>query len=78
MQKTYLEIFERLTEAIIGLIRVVPSLEWFAKRHARMLFRPTKDEIDFFSSLYHLENFGLFEFTSFDAGEDVSINTANS
>ena len=50
-----------------------PGLEWFAKRHARMLFRPTKDEVVFFARLYHLENFGLFEFTSFDNNEDIFI-----
>ncbi|MFH0785359.1 MAG: HAD-IA family hydrolase [Pseudomonadota bacterium] len=42
-----------------------PSSEWFARHHARMVFHPKKAEIDWFESLYHYENFGVFELTKF-------------
>ena len=34
-------------------------------KHARMVFRPTKEEIDWVFSISHLENFGVFEESSF-------------
>jgi len=48
-------------------------VDWFAAQHARMVFLPKKTEVDFFESLYHLENFGVFEFTTFNAGEKLSV-----
>lgn len=41
------------------------SEEWVARRHARMIYRPKREEISFFETLSHLENFGIFEFTEF-------------
>jgi FMN phosphatase YigB (HAD superfamily) len=51
----------------------LPAPEWFARRHARMVFKPTTAEVDFFESLYHLENFGIFEFTDFRTEADLSL-----
>ncbi|MEW5910237.1 MAG: glycosyltransferase family 4 protein, partial [Thermodesulfobacteriota bacterium] len=51
----------------------IPDEEWFATKHARMVFRPRSKEINFFQSLYHLENFGIFEFTDFNSGKKLSI-----
>jgi hypothetical protein len=51
----------------------LPDPEWFARRHARMVFKPTRMEIDFFESLYHLENFGIFEYTDFRTNVDLSL-----
>lgn len=64
LQQAYFQIVEQLTEAMTTLDRP-PGCEWFARRHARMLFQPTREEVDFFAGLYHLENYGLFEFTTF-------------
>jgi len=50
-----------------------PDLEWFAKHHARMVFKPQKSEVDFYSRLYHLENFGLFEFTDFQTEQNIPM-----
>jgi len=50
-----------------------PDDEWFARQHARMVFTPKKDEVDLFTQLYHLENFGIFEFTNFSAGPLPSL-----
>ena len=38
-----------------------------------MVFTPTKEEVDLFTQLYHLENFGIFEFTNFSAGPLPSL-----
>ncbi len=42
-----------------------PGGQWFVRRHARMVFRPSRAEVEFFERLYHLENFGVFEYTRF-------------
>lgn len=36
-----------------------------AKRHARMVFRPSTHELDWFSSVFHVENYGVFERSEF-------------
>lgn len=51
----------------------LPDPEWFARRHARMVFKPTRAEVDFFESLYHLENFGIFEYTDFRTDANLSL-----
>lgn len=51
----------------------LPGQEWFARQHARMVFTPGKKEVDFFERLYHLENFGIFEYANFRAGGKLSI-----
>lgn len=43
----------------------IPDDAWFARHHARMVYLPKRREVDWFEALYHLENFGIFEFTSF-------------
>jgi hypothetical protein len=42
-------------------------------KHARMVFRPTKEEFDWVFSISHLENFGVFEESSFGKPEKSSI-----
>jgi hypothetical protein len=37
-----------------------------------MVFRPTREEVDFFERFYHLENFGIFEYTTFRRGNNAS------
>jgi hypothetical protein len=51
----------------------IPSDEWFARHHARMVFRPTMAEIKWFESLYHYENFGVFEVTKFETSHNFSL-----
>ncbi len=50
-----------------------PDSEWFARQHARMVFKPTREEVEFFESLYHLENFGIFEYTDFRTDSELSV-----
>ncbi len=51
----------------------VPDDAWFARHHGRMVFLPTKGEIEWFEALYHYENFGIFEFTNFAASHNFSL-----
>ncbi|BFH11308.1 HAD-IA family hydrolase [Paenibacillus melissococcoides] len=46
-------------------IKVEKFASDFAKIHARMVFFPTNKEINFFNGLYHYENFGVFEYSTF-------------
>ncbi len=52
---------------------LIPNAKWFAEQHARMVYKPSKNEIDFFLSLYHLENFGVFEFTEFKRHDRIKL-----
>lgn len=63
----------RMLAAAPGIIRSImgcsDSPEQLFRRvamlHSRMVFRPSKREIDFFQSLTHFENFGVFEFANY-------------
>ena len=55
----------QLNRALLRTGCTLPDAEWFARRHARMVFTPRRKEIEFFERLYHLENFGVFEYTDF-------------
>jgi hypothetical protein len=48
-------------------------LEAVARRHARMVFQPTAEELRLISSLEHSENFGIFNETSFFIPESISL-----
>jgi HAD superfamily hydrolase (TIGR01549 family) len=50
-----------------------------AKMHARIIYAPTKEEVQFFRQLYHYENFGLFQFSEFNQHETKGFlkNTKN-
>ncbi|MBE0585881.1 MAG: hypothetical protein IH612_19235 [Desulfofustis sp.] len=66
LQQTYSALVEKLTGHYMQGYGRLPTLSWFARNHARMVFMPTGAEVDFYARLYHLENFGIFEFTTFD------------
>ena len=63
----------RLNQAFLRSGCTVPEPEWFARRHARMVFTPTKEEIDFFEYLYGFENFEIFERTDFCTDAKLSL-----
>ncbi|EKD34558.1 MAG: hypothetical protein ACD_75C02281G0001, partial [uncultured bacterium] len=75
LQNVYGELNDRLAAQLVSLTPAMPEFEWWARQHARMVFRPTRDEIDFYAGLYHLENFGLFEFTAFRPGGKLPVST---
>ncbi len=60
--------FERLCDVL--LTRHYPA-DWLmrlaARNHARMVFGATQEEVQWFSSVYHIENFGVFEESRFGA-----------
>lgn len=74
LQKVYCDLNDKLTARFMTPKPVLPALEWWARQHARMVFNPTKGEIDFYAGLYHLENFGLFEFTAFEQGKKLPVS----
>lgn len=41
--------------------------------HYKMLFSPTKEQLAFFSKIYHYENFGVFEFTEFKSNKKMTF-----
>lgn len=71
LQEKVLELNALMNNAYI-IEQVPPPAEWFARQHARMVFFPKKEEIDWFESLYHYENFGIFEYTAFDTTHHFS------
>ena len=73
LQESMMQLFERLTASyLLGDCNAAPG-EWFARRHARMVFFPRREEIDFFAALFHLENFGIFEYTNFQSDPHLSL-----
>ena len=60
------ERFRELDE-ILARRRYSPQwlLELTARRHMRMVFGATRREVDWFTQLYHVENFGVFETSTF-------------
>ena len=75
LQEVYSELNDSLCALLLDRDGSFPEPSWWARQHARMVFTPSRAEIDLYSELYHLENFGLFEFTSFARGEAVPLAT---
>jgi FMN phosphatase YigB (HAD superfamily) len=73
LQRSFLETFEAITEVVMIKGKTLPPREWVARQHARMCFYPTRAEVEFFARLYHLENFGIFEFTRFSEERKPTI-----
>lgn len=65
LQDNMLKLAKTLNREYVRSGCKTPDQEWFAKKHARMVFRPTREEVELFEQLYHLENFGIFEYTNF-------------
>jgi hypothetical protein len=62
--------FERLVERLPATGKGQPmSFEDVVRGHARMVFNPTLRERTWFSSVFHVENFGVFERSRFAAQE---------
>lgn len=66
VQRQLFEHFERLLVAIpvSGKGRTL-AFEEVVRMHARMVFNPTSSERTWFSSVFHVENYGVFERSSF-------------
>ncbi len=75
LQEALFSCFAAQNRAYLKGCCTAPPAEWFARQHARMVFKPSSEEVDFFERLYHLENFGVFEFTDFQSGERLPLPT---
>ena len=73
IQEGFLQLAGRLNNAYLVADCTVPDMEWFARQHARVVFKPTRAEVELFERLYHLENFGIFEFTNFLSEDSLSL-----
>lgn len=73
LQECYFNSFRSLTSRYLKTGCHPPDADWFARHHARMVFLPTSEEIDFYQKLYHFENFGIFGFTAFDATQKFRL-----
>src|SRR5690606_15591183 len=60
--------FERLLNEIhvLGKVRML-RFNKVVRAHARMVFNPTPHERTWFSSVFHVENYGVFERSHFTA-----------
>lgn len=72
LQKNMLLLNSRLNKAFM-IAQKIPPEQWIARHHARMVYMPSQQEVSFFESLFHLENFGIFEFTDFSANNSLSF-----
>ncbi|MCB0358538.1 MAG: HAD hydrolase-like protein [Bdellovibrionales bacterium] len=67
LQQGYLETFRKLCRVLLEThFDTADFEELFAKRHARIVYFPSVKELAFFQNVQHFENFGLFEFTTFE------------
>ncbi|MFC1831416.1 HAD-IA family hydrolase [Thermodesulfobacteriota bacterium] len=73
LQGALFEGFVSQIRTYLGTNCSLPEPRWFAEKHARMVFTPRDEEIEFFERLYHLENFGVFEYTNFQTGEGLPL-----
>jgi HAD superfamily hydrolase (TIGR01549 family) len=73
LQRGMAAVFSLQNEAYIASGCCLPTRKWFARQHARMVFKPKSEEVEFFERLYHLENFGIFEYTDFQADGTFTI-----
>ena len=71
VQRQLFEHFERLVAAMPpeGTPGSPLPFEEVVRAHARMVFNPTLRERSWFSSVFHVENFGVFERSRFDTPE---------
>jgi len=70
IQRQLFKHFERLVSAMPSLEKghSLP-FEEVVRAHARMVFNPTRFERTWFSSVFHVENYGVFEHSRFAAPE---------
>ncbi len=74
MQDGIFETFAKIGK-VVGAYAIDSKklIETITDIHAKMVFMPTDRQIDLFHNIYHYENFGVFEFTSFKTAGKVGI-----
>jgi FMN phosphatase YigB (HAD superfamily) len=73
IQEHLFKLFVTITSAFLTTECRHPDAKWFARHHARMVFLPKSEEIDLYQQMYHLENFGIFEFTDFNVSHNFTL-----
>ncbi len=73
LQEGILKLAGRLNKSFILSECNIPDERWFARQHARVVFYPIRDEISQFEKLYHLENFGIFEYSDFLSDTQITL-----
>jgi hypothetical protein len=73
IQQSIFRLNEEINRLFVLSGAVLPNQSWLAQRHARMVFHPKMKEVHFFEKLYHLENFGIFEFSEFKRNGSLSL-----
>jgi len=74
IQDDMLDIFSKICDLLVnGYYDNSKCSGLFNKIHFNMMFNPNKKQIDFFNSMYHYENFGFFEFTTFEKNNKLNF-----
>ena len=62
----YEKFIEISNEFKLSHYSILDMKEFVAENHGNMILFPSQKKVRFFRNLYHYENFGLFEFSTFD------------
>lgn len=74
LQNKIEKVFQKIDQCLIDWACDLPKLEYiFADIHARLVFKPVREQMDLFYKIYHFENFGIFEFTRFKTRNRLSV-----
>lgn len=74
IQEKMLDYFSKLCDLFAnGFYDNIKYIKLFNKIHFNMMFRPNLNQIKFFNNIYHYENFGLFEFTTFNKTKKINF-----
>lgn len=77
VQNNIIRKISRLTESMHSTdYRIISSFQMVACEHSRMVFDATSEECEWLSSIFHVENYGVFERSFFSSGKkDTGILT---
>lgn len=76
IQREYSQIFDAISQCFACSPLCMEDLGKFpARMHARMMIRPTPRELNLFTDMHHLENFGVFETSRFQVEEKIPWTT---
>lgn len=74
IQCRMISIFERLCDLFINNIYDNNKYsKKFNKIHFKMMFKPNEKQVHFINNIYHYENFGIFDFTTFNSKKSNNL-----
>lgn len=83
-QKIYVDVVSKIQDTMFNLFKQLIDIladnyydedrveKMVNQIHYKMIFEPTKEQLNFFSKIYHYENFGVFEFTEFKSDKKMT------